>query len=142
MHSNNCTIFQWERSAAERHGGLSQRRAALPLRRQRAGPQRRLHGPGGRLGPRPAARSRLGEAAAEDLHSLVQLPPAEGRHADREHRRGLPRWPQADAAPGGDLRGAIAKTGAREDESAQNQQREQSARFHRQQRRQAGVHRG
>uniref|UniRef100_A0A5F9C0Q3 Eukaryotic translation initiation factor 3 subunit K n=1 Tax=Oryctolagus cuniculus TaxID=9986 RepID=A0A5F9C0Q3_RABIT len=33
----------------------------------------------------------------DNLHSLVQLPPAQGRHADREHRRGLPRRAQAHA---------------------------------------------
>lgn len=41
-----------------------------------------------------------------DVHGMVQLPPAESRHADREHRGGLQGWAQTHAAAGGHLRWA------------------------------------
>lgn len=39
-----------------------------------------------------------------DVHGMVQLPPPQGGNADREHRGGLPGWPEAHAAAGSHLR--------------------------------------
>lgn len=39
-----------------------------------------------------------------DVYSLVQLSPEESRHADREHRGGLPGRAETHAAAGGHLR--------------------------------------
>uniref|UniRef100_G1TQR0 F-actin cross-linking protein n=2 Tax=Boreoeutheria TaxID=1437010 RepID=G1TQR0_RABIT len=78
---------------------------------------------------------------SRDVHGMVQLPPPEGGHADREHRGGLPGRPEAHAAAGGHLRRTLGQAGERQDEGAQDLQRQQGPGFHSQQRRQVGVHR-
>lgn len=47
--------------------------------------------------------------AITDVYSLVQFPPQESRHTDREHRGGLQKWPETDAPLGSYLRLAKIK---------------------------------
>ena len=56
---------------------------------------------------------------------MGQLAPAQGRHADREHRGGLPQWPQTHAAPRGHLGRDAAQTGQGQDALPQDRQRQQ-----------------
>jgi hypothetical protein len=44
-----------------------------------------------------------------DFHCLGELPPAQGRHTDREHRGGFQKWVEAHALAGGHLRRDPAK---------------------------------
>lgn len=71
---------------------------------------------------------------------MVQLPPAQGAHPDREDRGGLPGRAEADAAARGYLRRAARKAGQREDALSQDRQRQQSTPVHREQRSEARQH--
>jgi len=80
-------------------------------------------------------------ACIADVHGVVQLASSQGWHADRDHRGGLSQRTQADAAAGDHLRRTAAQAGPRQDAHPQAVQRQQGAAVHREQRRQARLHR-
>ena len=76
-----------------------------------------------------------------DVHGVVQLPPSQGRHSDRDHRGGLSQRTEADAAAGDHLRRAAAQAGPRKDAHPQAIERQQSAAVYREQRSASCLHR-
>jgi len=78
---------------------------------------------------------------AADVHGLVQLPPTQGRHTDRDHGGGLSQRSQANVAARDHLRRAAAETGPRKDAYPQAVERQQSAAVYRKQRRPSRFHR-
>ena len=75
-----------------------------------------------------------------DFHGVVQLAPAQGRHADRDDRGGLSQRPQADAAARDHLRRTAAQARPRQDAHPQAIERQQGAAVYREQGRPARVH--
>ena len=76
-----------------------------------------------------------------DIHSMVQLPPAQGRHPNRRDQRRLPQRPEAHAPARSHQLRAAAQAGSRQNALPQDRQRQQGLGLHSVQGRQACVHR-
>ena len=65
-----------------------------------------------------------------DVHSLVQLAPAQGGHTDRQYRGGSSKWFKTHAVARSDIWRATSEARPRQDAISQNSKRKQSTTVH------------